>query len=52
MALAWLLTTSPTMFPIPGASKVSSAESSARAASLELTEADIRRIDGHIGHHR
>ncbi len=52
VALAWLLTTSPTMFPIPGASKVSSAESSARAASLELTEADIRRIDGHIGHHR
>jgi len=52
VALAWLLTTSDAMFPIPGASKVSSAESSARAADLELTEADIRRIDTHVGYHR
>ena len=52
VALAWLLTTSETMFPIPGASKIGSAESSARAASLELTEADIRRLDAHHGFRR
>ena len=52
VALAWLLTTSDTMFPIPGASKIRSAESSARAASLALTEADVRRLDAHLGHRR
>ncbi|MBO6937692.1 MAG: aldo/keto reductase [Deltaproteobacteria bacterium] len=52
VALAWLLTTSDAMFPIPGASKVRSAESSARAADLELTEADVRRLDAHHGFRR
>lgn len=52
VALAWLRTTSETMFPIPGASKIHSAESSARAATLELSEADVRRLDEHLGHHR
>lgn len=36
LCLAYLLTTSPAMIPIPGASKVKSAVSSARAADLEL----------------
>jgi len=52
VALAWLLTTSDSMFPIPGASRVRSAESSAGAASLQLTEADVRRLDAHLGFRR
>ena len=36
VALAWLLTKSPAIIPIPGASKVASALSSVRAASLIL----------------
>ncbi|MGB0590592.1 MAG: aldo/keto reductase [Myxococcota bacterium] len=46
VALAWLLASSPAMLPIPGASKVSSAESSARAASLSLTALDMSTLDG------
>lgn len=40
VALAWLLASSPSMVPIPGASRVDSATSSARAAALVLTEED------------
>ena len=40
VALAWLLATSPVMFVIPGASRVESATSSARAADLILNERD------------
>jgi len=40
VCLAWLLTLTPAMLPIPGASKVASAESSAAAAALTLTDAD------------
>ena len=49
VALAWLLAKSDMMFPIPGASRVESAESSARAADLSLTESDVARIDDHVG---
>ena len=48
VALVWLLSTSETMFPIPGASRVQSAKSSARALDLELTSDDIARIDDHL----
>ncbi len=46
VALAWLLASSPAMLPIPGASKVSSAVSSARASSLTLGAADMAALDG------
>lgn len=52
VALAWLLCKSPVMFPIPGASRVSSAQSSARAVELELTDADIAEIDAYVGFKR
>jgi aryl-alcohol dehydrogenase-like predicted oxidoreductase len=45
VALAWLLASSKAMIPIPGASKPSSAQSSARAASLQLTGADMAALD-------
>ncbi|MCC6999426.1 MAG: aldo/keto reductase [Deltaproteobacteria bacterium] len=40
VCLAWLLSVSPLLLPIPGASKPSSATSSAGAAGLTLTDAD------------
>jgi aryl-alcohol dehydrogenase-like predicted oxidoreductase len=46
VALAWLLASSPVMLPIPGASKGSSAQSSARAADLSLTALDMSTLDG------
>jgi len=46
VALAWLLASSPAMIPIPGASKVSSATSSARAADLTLSDLDMTELDG------
>jgi aryl-alcohol dehydrogenase-like predicted oxidoreductase len=42
--LAWLLAASPSMFPIPGASKPESAISSAKAASLVLDADDLRAL--------
>ncbi|MCA9518082.1 MAG: aldo/keto reductase [Myxococcales bacterium] len=45
IALAWLLAKSPSIIPIPGASRVESAVSSARAAEIALTEQEIRVID-------
>lgn len=44
IALAWLLRSSPVMFPIPGASRPESARSSAHAAEVVLTEADLREL--------
>ncbi|MAQ18261.1 MAG: aldo/keto reductase [Sandaracinus sp.] len=49
VALAWLRRKSASMFPIPGASRAESAESSARAATLELAAEDVARIDAHVG---
>ena len=45
LALAWLLACSPAMLPIPGASKVTSATSSARAGELRLSGTDIAELD-------
>lgn len=45
LTLAWLLSKGPNVIPIPGASRVSSIESSVRAASLSLSAEDIATID-------
>jgi len=45
VALAWLLARSPAMVPIPGASRVSSALSSAGAMDLQLSASDLGRLD-------
>ena len=45
VAIAWLLASSPCMLPIPGASKVASALSSAQAASLTLSALDMTTLD-------
>lgn len=47
--LAWLLAVSPVMVPIPGASKVASAQSSAAAAALQLDQPDIERLSAMAG---
>lgn len=44
VALAWLLALSPVLFPIPGASKVRSIESSVRAMSLRLDAEDLAAL--------
>lgn len=51
-ALAWLRAKSPVIFPIPGASRVESAVSSAAAADLELTADEVAQIDAHVGFSR
>lgn len=45
VAIAWLLAKSPVTIPIPGASKVASARSSAAAGALKLTAADVAELD-------
>jgi pyridoxine 4-dehydrogenase len=45
VATAWLLRRAAVMVPIPGTSKVGHADDNVDAAWLELTEADIRRLD-------
>lgn len=44
VCLAWLLAMSRAIIPIPGASRVDSVRSSARAADLELTDADLAEL--------
>ena len=44
VALAWLLTLSPAVIPIPGASRPESIEDSVRAAALELTADELAAI--------
>jgi aryl-alcohol dehydrogenase-like predicted oxidoreductase len=44
VALAWLLSLSPVVIPIPGASRSESIEDSARAVELELTSDELERI--------
>jgi aryl-alcohol dehydrogenase-like predicted oxidoreductase len=44
VALAWLLSLSPSVVPIPGASRPESARSSAAAAALELDEAECAAL--------
>ena len=45
VAIAWLLRRSPVMLPIPGTSKVKHLEENVAAASLELTEEDLRLLN-------
>ena len=43
--LAWILAASPSLVPIPGASRVESIESSVRAESLRLDERTRRVLE-------
>ncbi len=52
VALAWILTFGAHVFAIPGASKVASIESSARAGDIALDDADVTRLDRAFGHRR
>ena len=44
VALAWLLRRSPVMLPIPGTSKVKHLEENLRAAEVELTDEEFRKL--------
>jgi aryl-alcohol dehydrogenase-like predicted oxidoreductase len=46
VALAWLLSLSPVMIPIPGASRPESISDSAKAADLELSHEELQAIGG------
>ncbi len=46
VALAWELSLSSTVIPIPGASRPESIADSARAADLQLTAAELARLNG------
>jgi aryl-alcohol dehydrogenase-like predicted oxidoreductase len=45
VALAWLLARSPVMIPIPGASRVESAVSSAKALQIRLSADDMQKLN-------
>ncbi len=45
IVLAWLRSKSPSILPIPGASKVSSIEDSVRAVDVNLSDEEVQRID-------
>ena len=45
MALAWLLAQKQWIVPIPGTTKIHRLEENAGAASIELTDADLREIE-------
>jgi aryl-alcohol dehydrogenase-like predicted oxidoreductase len=45
IALAWLLAQKPWIVPIPGTTKLHRLEENIGAASIELTEDDLREID-------
>jgi pyridoxine 4-dehydrogenase len=49
VSLAWLLHRSPVMIPIPGTSSVSHLEENTAARHLELTDADLKRIEDAVG---
>ena len=48
LALAWLLARRPWIVPIPGTKRVAYLEENAAAAELELSEADLARLEGEI----
>ena len=50
IALAWLLAQKPWIVPIPGTTKVHRLKENLGAAALELTEDDLRRIEGALAH--
>jgi aryl-alcohol dehydrogenase-like predicted oxidoreductase len=45
VTLAWMLAKAPVVIPIPGASRPESIIDSARAAELELSSAELARLD-------
>ncbi|MBD2603721.1 aldo/keto reductase [Scytonema hofmannii FACHB-248] len=45
IVLAWLRSKSPSILPIPGATKVSSIEDSVRAVDVKLSDDEVQRID-------
>ncbi len=45
VVLAWLLSKGPMVFPIPGASQKATIEDSAKAAELELSPQELRRLE-------
>jgi aryl-alcohol dehydrogenase-like predicted oxidoreductase len=45
VALAWLLAHSPVMLPIPGTGSLNHFEENVQAAQLEVTEAELERLD-------
>ncbi|MEB3215533.1 MAG: aldo/keto reductase [Nostocales cyanobacterium 94392] len=45
IVLAWLRSKSPCILPIPGASKISSIEDSAKAVDITLSAAEVQKID-------
>jgi aryl-alcohol dehydrogenase-like predicted oxidoreductase len=45
IVLAWLRSKSPSILPIPGASKISSIEDSVRAVDVKLTADEVQKID-------
>ena len=49
LILAWMMARSPVIVPIPGASRIETAEDSIAAADVELSDADVERIDEAIG---
>ena len=46
VAIAWLLRRSPVMLPIPGTSSVAHLEENVAAAKLQLTDAQMKALDG------
>ncbi|MEU6669917.1 aldo/keto reductase [Streptomyces sp. NPDC046727] len=52
VCLAWLLSRSPTVIPIPGATRPQTARDSAGAAELVLTEGELERLTEAVGDHR
>jgi aryl-alcohol dehydrogenase-like predicted oxidoreductase len=49
LALAWLLQRSPVMLPIPGTSSVAHLEQNTAAASLALSDADVKALTAAVG---
>ncbi|WP_433266397.1 aldo/keto reductase [Actinosynnema sp. CS-041913] len=46
VCLAWMLAKSPTVIPIPGSSRPESIRDSAAAVHLELSDEELKRLDG------
>ena len=49
VVLAWLLSLGPTVIPIPGSSRPETIGDSARAADLQLSDAELGAISGSVG---
>ena len=50
IALAWLLAQKPWIVPIPGTTKVHRLKENLCAASIELTDDDLRQIEAALAH--